>query len=585
MATKEHPTNMIVAGTCCAPTRNIPVLLLLLVVGCVIGLWVPTTMAFSVSIRHVMGRRAARHVYSQTISPRTRIQNRHWGIVWRGAASSSSSSDNTNNSDNPNYEREFAQKQKAMSSDLKKKKTSTSVTTTESQFTKHQARVFDEMASFFASDDAIPDDVIPVLEDMTAAMMSRVQTLRTQTAAQNAASRPARAHATATYDQNVYRILDVGCGTGALFAFYLQAAEAQDMTLQIHGLDLAPNMVVNAQEHAAKVLSQLKSDRQHSIVVEVGDIGNWKPPSQQDYDLVVANACFGNFWDPAQALQQMTQTLRHGGLLCIAHPLGSPFVQHLHDEDATTVPHVLPTTPSHWHSLARTLPLQLLEIVDRPDDPYYLASATKVSYHILPQTMRLRGTVDTGYGRGGKKLGFPTANLPSRLFQGALADVPCGVYFGWAVLEDTGSGKAKKGRNSPHKAVVNVGFSPTFEGQENPEKIVEAHLMLKKKDDDDDASSVLDPPDFYGEVMRLQLHGYIRPEMKFPSFPDLIAQISTDVEDAKDALDLDVSARFQQDSFLLADNSSSEEVWIGQSGGDATASWDCEDVESVLDKL
>ena len=57
----------------------------------------------------------------------------------------------------------------------------------------------------------------------------------------------------------------------------------------------------------------------------------------------------------------------------------------------------------------------------------------------------------------------------------------------------------------PHKAVVNVGFSPTFEGQENPEKIVEAHLMF----DDTELASPLDPPDFYHEMMRLQLIGFL----------------------------------------------------------------------------
>jgi riboflavin kinase len=48
------------------------------------------------------------------------------------------------------------------------------------------------------------------------------------------------------------------------------------------------------------------------------------------------------------------------------------------------------------------------------------------------------------------------------MFQKALVDLPGGVYFGWAVLEDP-KGK-KKGRNKPLKAVVNVGYSPTFEG-------------------------------------------------------------------------------------------------------------------------
>ena len=121
----------------------------------------------------------------------------------------------------------------------------------------------------------------------------------------------------------------------------------------------------------------------------------------------------------------------------------------------------------------------------------------------LEQIIRLRGNVDTGYGRGGKKLGFPTANLPSSLFKDALENVSTGVYFGWAVVEhESGDEEIKKGRNVSHKAVVNVGYSPTFDGEENREKIVEAHLIVDEGDIEGD---------FYNEPMRLALSGFLRP--------------------------------------------------------------------------
>lgn len=182
---------------------------------------------------------------------------------------------------------------------------------------------------------------------------------------------------------------------------------------------------------------------------------------------------------------------------------------------------------------------------------------------LLERIMRFRGRVDTGYGRGGKQLGFPTANLPSSLFQDALESVETGVYFGWAVIEDSGE-VPQKGRNMCHKAVVNIGYSPTFEGQENKEKIIEAYLILGENE--------INPPDFYSEMLSLQLHGSLRPEMKFPSFPDLIAQINKDVQDAKDALDAPPSRSLQLDSFLL--DACKVGDWIGRDGGDANASWE-----------
>ena len=100
---------------------------------------------------------------------------------------------------------------------------------------------------------------------------------------------------------------------------------------------------------------------------------------------------------------------------------------------------------------------------------------------LLPNVLRYRGSVDQGYGRGGKKLGIPTANLPSSLFQNALEDITTGVYFGWATLERSSSSSSS---NEVYKTVVNVGYSPTFEGQENSEKIIEAHLILDKNENE-----------------------------------------------------------------------------------------------------
>ena len=154
---------------------------------------------------------------------------------------------------------------------------------------------------------------------------------------------------------------------------------------------------------------------------------------------------------------------------------------------------------------------------------------------------------------------FRSANLPSSLFAEALKDVRTGVYFGWAVIEspveDGSDGGA--GYDIPHKAVVNVGYSPTFEGKENAEKIIEAHLMPESE-----------LSDFYGQKMRLLLGGFLRPERKFPSFPDLIAAINNDVVCAKQALDVEPFIGLKAEEFVAggdADNEENEETsWATQ---------------------
>jgi riboflavin kinase len=198
--------------------------------------------------------------------------------------------------------------------------------------------------------------------------------------------------------------------------------------------------------------------------------------------------------------------------------------------------------------------------------------------------LRLRGPIATGYGRGGKKLGVPTANLPSSLFKSALESVDAGVYFGWAVIEGDNS---KEVKNRPIKAVVNVGYSPTFEGKENKEKIVEAHLITKASPmikyegnthiDADETEKIKEEveikEDFYGETMRLQLIGFLRPEQKFDSFPDLIAQIHRDIGHAASALD-SFPYVFSKDDEFISNHSGA--IWIGSDGGDDDASWEYE---------
>lgn len=49
--------------------------------------------------------------------------------------------------------------------------------------------------------------------------------------------------------------------------------------------------------------------------------------------------------------------------------------------------------------------------------------------------LQLAGDVTTGFGRGSRDLGFPTANLPPSPLQEQLQDLPSGVYFGWEPLQ------------------------------------------------------------------------------------------------------------------------------------------------------
>jgi len=133
----------------------------------------------------------------------------------------------------------------------------------------------------------------------------------------------------------------------------------------------------------------------------------------------------------------------------------------------------------------------------------------------LKSVILLQGEVTTGYGRGSKKLGVPTANLPHFDDDLLRAQLARGVYFGWGRIY---------GSDSILSCVANIGVSPTFAGQENPVNIVEAHFL------DYDQGG-----DFYNKDIRLALVGFLRPEVKFKSLDELVAQINRDIETTRTA--------------------------------------------------
>jgi riboflavin kinase/FMN adenylyltransferase len=125
---------------------------------------------------------------------------------------------------------------------------------------------------------------------------------------------------------------------------------------------------------------------------------------------------------------------------------------------------------------------------------------------LLGRHYRIGGVVTTGHGRGGRLLGFPTANLrvSDELLPGP------GVY---AVLVELADGRLLMGAN-------NIGQNPTFEGGSLS---VETHLLDYQGD-------------LYGQEIKVHFVEHLRPEMRFDSPDALAAQIGRDVARAREVL-------------------------------------------------
>lgn len=462
---------------------------------------------------------------------------------------------------------DFIEKQKGVSS--QKLNTSKGKRESLEEHLKHQKDVFDDMAEFFNSGEASAPEIEPALDYIVDKVLRQMMSESSETK---------------------YNILDVGSGTGALFPHYLNAADRLGIQLNITGIDLSDKMTSFARENTEKLISGDTRRQKHSIECVTGDfiesimghkisqkditgfstgvVNEITGKYREKYDAVVINACFANFFDRDSLMNAATMALKQRGILVVSHPLGAAFVKELHINSPDTVPSLLPNA-EEFEDLVKPHALSVMDFMDSSFEnegkrmPIYFANAKKIPYRMLRSIIRLRGPVDSGYGRGGKKLGFPTANLPSSLFADALSTVPTGVYVGFAIIE---SDKQENGRNKIHKAVVNVGYSPTFQGEENKEKIVEAHLIVK----DGEIKG-----DFYGETIRLALYGFLRPEMRFSSFPELVAAITNDVATAETSLDMEpFTALKSEDPFL----SNLTVPWTGLSGGSDEASYEFEKV-------
>ncbi len=156
-------------------------------------------------------------------------------------------------------------------------------------------------------------------------------------------------------------------------------------------------------------------------------------------------------------------------------------------------------------------------VIDAHYEADILVSSTKVrqlvaegrmveTSRLLGRYYQIRGEVQRGKQRGGKEIGFPTANLhideedlvPRR-----------GVYVCQVVSDGVCYG-----------GVINIGYNPTF-GEET--LVAETHIFDFNKN-------------IYGKPIKVNLLKFLRGEEKFSSIEELSEQIAKDVVKSKEIL-------------------------------------------------
>ncbi|KAJ4263934.1 riboflavin kinase [Fusarium torreyae] len=162
-----------------------------------------------------------------------------------------------------------------------------------------------------------------------------------------------------------------------------------------------------------------------------------------------------------------------------------------------------------------------------------------------PYPLHMEGKVISGFGRGSKELGIPTANLPvDEALTPWIANISSGVYFGYASLalptehpDSSATASAppttdtkdallatEPPANPPFHIfpmVMSIGYNPFYK---NKVRSAEVHVLHKFT------------ADFYDVPMRLLILGFIREEKDYKSLEALIEDINFDCEVAKNSL-------------------------------------------------
>ncbi|PLW16486.1 hypothetical protein PCANC_18570 [Puccinia coronata f. sp. avenae] len=149
-----------------------------------------------------------------------------------------------------------------------------------------------------------------------------------------------------------------------------------------------------------------------------------------------------------------------------------------------------------------------------------------------PFPVRLCGIVEHGFKRGSRELGCPTANLPASLTANPALDRN-GVYFGWAAVWLS--------MPSPQPPVIkpmvmSVGYNPVYG---NTSRTIEVHVIHTFDQD------------FYGDLVKVIVTGFIRPEYNYTSKEALIQDIDIDKTAALHSLQRPAYQAFAQDKYLL----------------------------------
>ena len=121
--------------------------------------------------------------------------------------------------------------------------------------------------------------------------------------------------------QESQHILDVACGTGVLFDYYLDRNVAS-----VTGIDISPEM--------AKIAQRKYADNP-KVTVICGDVE--EAAFSQKFDRIVVYNAFPHFPYPKRLIKLLAHLLKEGGRMTIAHGMSQAAIDNHHSSSASKV--------------------------------------------------------------------------------------------------------------------------------------------------------------------------------------------------------------------------------------------------------
>ena len=122
------------------------------------------------------------------------------------------------------------------------------------------------------------------------------------------------------------KVLDVACGTGVLFPFFLERG-----ITDITAIDISPGMIAVAER---------KFKDTNSIKFICADASDYS--FEGLFDSIIIYNAFPHFTDPDVLLSNLVPHLAKGGILSIAHSSGREELNRFHKEHASPISFMLP---------------------------------------------------------------------------------------------------------------------------------------------------------------------------------------------------------------------------------------------------